>query len=115
MKNPRLPEMPGPDPEAVKMHVAVKKQIQALERVKAGMESTRARGRKIRRPRSPVEVDAILAMRQQKYSWREIGKRLNCSPATALHKAKVSLQTVDLAVKKQIQALFDASLPIEEE
>ena len=30
MKNPRLPEMPGPDPEAVKMHVAVKKQIQAL-------------------------------------------------------------------------------------
>jgi len=64
------------------------------ERVKAGMESARARGRKIGRPRSPVEVDAILAMRQQKYSWREIGRRLNCSPATALNKAKVNLQTM---------------------
>jgi hypothetical protein len=30
MSNPKLPGMPGPDPDTVKMHVAVKKAIQAL-------------------------------------------------------------------------------------
>jgi DNA invertase Pin-like site-specific DNA recombinase len=61
------------------------------ERVKAGMESARARGRKIGRPPCMVDVAEILKMRAQKYSWRAIGKLFCCSPATALKKAKADL------------------------
>jgi len=68
------------------------------ENVKEGLEAARNRGKRIGRPtlemgtkkKPPVLIDVaqILKMRAQKYSWREIGKRLEISPATALKKAK---------------------------
>jgi len=54
------------------------------ERVRAGLRNARAKGRKLGRPRVAVNAAQITRLRAQGQSWREVGKALGISAATAL-------------------------------
>ena len=55
-----------------------------VERVRAGLRNARAKGKRLGRPRSGVDVTEIGRLRAQGASWRVIGAALGVSPATAL-------------------------------
>jgi len=63
------------------------------ERVKAGLAHARATGKRIGRPRAVADAAEIIRLRAENppVTWREIGRRLHISPATALEKAKGEL------------------------
>lgn len=54
------------------------------ERVRAGIRSARARGRKLGRPRK-ANPEEVARLRAQGASWRAVGLALGIAPATALH------------------------------
>jgi DNA invertase Pin-like site-specific DNA recombinase len=53
------------------------------ERVMAGLRNARARGKKIGRPRKPLDISKIIRLRREGRSWREIGGRLGVGATTA--------------------------------
>jgi DNA invertase Pin-like site-specific DNA recombinase len=55
------------------------------ERVRAGLRNARAKGRKLGRPRKPLDAGKLTSMRAQGASWRAVGAALGVAPATALH------------------------------
>lgn len=55
-----------------------------VERVRAGMNSARARGKRLGRPSSGINVDQIVALRSSGASWRRVGEELGVDAATAL-------------------------------
>lgn len=55
-----------------------------VERVRAGLRNARAKGKRLGRPRSGVDVSEIERLRAQGASWRTVGAALGVSPATAL-------------------------------
>jgi DNA invertase Pin-like site-specific DNA recombinase len=55
-----------------------------VERVRAGLRNARAKGKRLGRPRSGVDVAEIRRLRTQGASWRAIGAALGVSAATAL-------------------------------
>ena len=52
------------------------------ERVKAGLRHARARGKKLGRPRKPLDVAKIARLRKQGKSWRKIARTVGCSAKT---------------------------------
>jgi DNA invertase Pin-like site-specific DNA recombinase len=54
------------------------------ERVRAGIRNARAKGKRLGRPRSGVDVAEIRRLRTQGASWRAVGAALGVSAATAL-------------------------------
>ena len=54
-----------------------------VERVRAGLRSARARGKRIGRPTSAVDASQIAMLRAESFSWREIERRLGISARTA--------------------------------
>jgi DNA invertase Pin-like site-specific DNA recombinase len=56
-----------------------------VERVRAGLRNARAKGRKLGRPRKPLDAAKLTRLRAQGASWRAVGAALGVSPATALH------------------------------
>lgn len=54
-----------------------------VERVRAGLRNARARGKRLGRPRKPVDVQKISQLRAQGFSWRGIGEQLQIAPRTA--------------------------------
>jgi DNA invertase Pin-like site-specific DNA recombinase len=57
------------------------------ERVRAGIRNARAKGKRLGRPRSGVDVAEIRRLRTQGASWRAVGAALGVSAATALQAA----------------------------
>jgi DNA invertase Pin-like site-specific DNA recombinase len=57
-----------------------------VERVRAGVRNARAKGKKLGRPRSRIDVAKAAALREQGKTFREIGTELGCSPAL-VHKS----------------------------
>ena len=53
------------------------------ERVIAGLRRAKALGKRVGRPRTQVDRDQILALREAGLSYRVIGRRLRISPALA--------------------------------
>jgi len=58
------------------------------ERVRAGLRNARAKGRKLGRPRKPLDASKLTSMRSAGASWRVVGAALGVAPATALHALK---------------------------
>lgn len=56
------------------------------ERVKAGLRNARAKGKKLGRPRTPVDDSEVKALRDSGASWRAISKKLGIGTGTA-HRA----------------------------
>jgi DNA invertase Pin-like site-specific DNA recombinase len=54
------------------------------ERVRAGLKSARARGKRLGRPRIAVDAAQITQLRASGVSWREIGERLGIGTGTAV-------------------------------
>jgi DNA invertase Pin-like site-specific DNA recombinase len=52
------------------------------ERVKAGLRNARAKGKRIGRPRQPVDASKILALRAAGLSWRKISVELGLGLGT---------------------------------
>lgn len=52
------------------------------ERVKAGLRNAKAKGKRIGRPRQPVDSSKALALRAQGLSWRSISERLGLGLGT---------------------------------
>jgi len=67
------------------------------ERVRAGLEAARARGKRLGRPQLHLDVHRIAALRDQGRSWRSIGRELGIGVTTAraalLKRAKNLLKT----------------------
>ena len=55
-----------------------------VERVRAGMSSARARGKRLGRPSSGITVEQMVALRGSGASWRTVGEKLGVDAATAL-------------------------------
>ena len=52
------------------------------ERVKAGLRHARARGKRLGRPKKPLDVVKIARLRAQGKSWRKIARIMECSAKT---------------------------------
>ena len=53
------------------------------ERVMAGLRNARAKGKRIGRPRKPLDISGITCLREDGLSWREIGEKLGVGATTA--------------------------------
>src|SRR5690242_3237955 len=51
-----------------------------VERVRAGLRNARAKGKRLGRPRSGVDIDEIRRLRAEGASWRTVGAALGVSP-----------------------------------
>jgi DNA invertase Pin-like site-specific DNA recombinase len=56
-----------------------------VERVKAGLRNARAKGKRLGRPGSGVDLATIRRLRAEGASWRAVGRHCGVSAATALH------------------------------
>jgi len=54
-----------------------------VERVKAGLRNARAKGKKLGRPRTPVDDSKVKELRDSGTSWRAISRQLGLSLGTA--------------------------------
>ena len=63
--------------------IAKQERIRLSERVKAGLDRVRSRGRKLGRPRVVVDAATIASLRNQGRSWREIVQALGVSKGSA--------------------------------
>ena len=62
--------------------VAKQERVRISQRVKAGLETARAKGRRLGRPQVVVDVRRIAALRQQGRSWPQIAKELGVGVGT---------------------------------
>jgi DNA invertase Pin-like site-specific DNA recombinase len=68
---------------AIVATVAKQERVRISERVKAGLETARAKGKKLGRPRVSPDASKIAAMREAGRSWPQIAKQLGCGVGTA--------------------------------
>lgn len=75
------------------------------ERVQAGVERARVRGKRLGRPRRIFHRDQVEKLRVEGLSYRQIGKRLGISPALALRVYRDGEGTVNGAFKNPVKDL----------
>ena len=63
--------------------IAKQERIRISERVRAGLDRARSRGKRLGRPRQIVNASQIADLRAQGASWRQIARRLAISARTA--------------------------------
>jgi len=63
--------------------VAKQERVRLSQRVKAGLETARAKGKKLGRPQVVVEPSTIAALRQSGRSWPQIARELGIGVGTA--------------------------------
>ncbi len=68
---------------AIVATVAKQERVRISERVKAGLETARAKGKKLGRPRVIVDAHKVAALRDAGRSWPQIAKQLGCGVGTA--------------------------------
>jgi DNA invertase Pin-like site-specific DNA recombinase len=64
---------------AIVATVAKQERVRISQRVKAGLETARAKGKRLGRPRVAVDARRIAALRSQGHSWRAIASELGAS------------------------------------
>jgi DNA invertase Pin-like site-specific DNA recombinase len=69
---------------AIMATLARQERIRISERTKAGLARVRAAGQILGRPSLSVDASEIRKLRRTGLSWRQVGKELGCSAATAL-------------------------------
>lgn len=63
--------------------IAKQERIRISERVRAGLERARSRGKVLGRPRKAIDAQRMARLRATGASWRTIGRQLACSARTA--------------------------------
>ncbi len=74
---------------AIMATLAKQERIKISERTIAGLQRARAEGKILGRPRCEVDLASILRLRKQGKSWRQVGRALGISPATALLRVRL--------------------------
>ncbi len=69
--------------------LAKQERIKISERTIAGLQRARAEGKVLGRPRCEVDLASIRRLRKQGQSWRQVGRALGISPATALLRVRL--------------------------
>ncbi len=62
------------------------------ERVRAGLRNARAKGKRLGRPKTVVDVARIAALRKKGRSWRKIARVMQCSARTARRTLQIARQ-----------------------
>jgi DNA invertase Pin-like site-specific DNA recombinase len=62
--------------------IAKQERIRLSERVRAGLDRARSRGKRLGRPRTLLDVAKIGRLRSQGRSWRRIARQMECSAKT---------------------------------
>ena len=74
---------------AIMATLAKQERIRISERTIAGLQRARAEGKTLGRPRCEVDLASIRRLRKQGQSWRQVGRALGISPATALLRVRL--------------------------
>jgi DNA invertase Pin-like site-specific DNA recombinase len=69
--------------------VAKQERVRISQRVRAGLETARAKGKRLGRPRTVVDAARIASLRAQGCSLREVAAKVGCSPSL-VHKTIAS-------------------------
>jgi DNA invertase Pin-like site-specific DNA recombinase len=80
--------------------VAKQERVRISQRVKAGLETARAKGKRLGRPQVLVDIHRIAALRQQGRSWPQIARELGVGVGTvyrAHHELSKNLSHVNLS------------------
>jgi DNA invertase Pin-like site-specific DNA recombinase len=80
--------------------VAKQERVRISQRVKAGLETARAKGKRLGRPQVAVDIRRIAALRQQGRSWPQIARELGVGVGTvyrAHHELSKNLSRADLS------------------
>jgi DNA invertase Pin-like site-specific DNA recombinase len=80
--------------------VAKQERVRISQRVKAGLETARAKGRRLGRPQVIVDIQRIAALREQGRSWPQIARELGVGVGTvyrAHHELSKNLPDADLS------------------
>jgi len=64
-----------------------------VERVRAGLRHARSKGKRLGRPRKPVDASEILSLRRAGISWRVIARKLGLSVGTVYTAARTRQKT----------------------
>jgi DNA invertase Pin-like site-specific DNA recombinase len=75
-----------------------------VERVKAGLRSARAKGKRLGRPRSSIDLAEVSRLRAEGASWQAVGRMCGVSAATALHAVRRAGQKRELRWVRQATA-----------
>jgi DNA invertase Pin-like site-specific DNA recombinase len=59
-----------------------------VERVRVGLRHARAKGKRLGRPRKPVDAAQIISMRAEGESWRKISRKIDLSVGTVFAAAQ---------------------------
>jgi DNA invertase Pin-like site-specific DNA recombinase len=76
--------------------VAKQERVRLSQRVKAGLETARAKGTRLGRPRVAIDEARISNLRREGISMRQIAAKLGCS-AAYVHKTLSNLQPIGVA------------------
>jgi DNA invertase Pin-like site-specific DNA recombinase len=79
--------------------VAKQERVRISQRVKAGLETARAKGKRLGRPRLAVDAVRIAALRAQGRSWPQIARELGISVGTAFQTAQRLSKKVPAAAR----------------
>ncbi len=81
---------------AIVATVAKQERVRLSQRVKAGLETARAKGKRLGRPRAAIDEARISVLRREGVSMRGIATKLGCS-AAYVHKTLSNLQPIGVA------------------
>jgi DNA invertase Pin-like site-specific DNA recombinase len=70
--------------------VAKQERVRISQRVKAGLKTVRAKGKRLGRPRVSVDARRIAALRSEGLSWATIAERLGIGEGTVYRAAQAS-------------------------
>jgi len=68
--------------------VAKQERVRISERVKAGLETARAKGKRLGRPKRTVDASRIATLRSQGFGWKKIAREMGCGVSTVLRVAQ---------------------------
>jgi len=77
---------------AIVATVAKQERVRISERVKAGLETARAKGKRLGRPKKILDARRIAMLRTQGLGWKKIARQLGCGVSTVLRVAEESSQ-----------------------
>lgn len=68
--------------------VAKQERVRISQRVKAGLETARAKGKTLGRPRAKLDTARIVTLRSQGHGWKKIAREMGCGVSTVLRAAQ---------------------------
>lgn len=74
--------------------VAKQERVRISQRVRAGLETARAKGKRLGRPKRIVDASRIAALRSQGFGWKRIAREMGCGVSTVLRAAQEGGSTI---------------------